>query len=180
MKRLFIYLLMLSSILCQDKLLMLNGQKYDGKYIKTDGTNLVFLLDGTSVAQNVPKETVESLILDGGEIVFSVDPVWFDRVQKNIKLEKVTNNKFIETEKVGLNNLSGYDPSSTINLEKVGSGLIALSGALLFATNRMELDDDATIDYYEDMVDKIKLRTDIAYLSLAIGGLLLAIGEPAN
>ena len=72
MKRLFIYLLMLSSILCQDKLLMLNGQKYDGKYIKTDGTNLVFLLDGTSVAQNVPKETVESLILDGGEIVFSL------------------------------------------------------------------------------------------------------------
>ena len=65
-------------------------------------------------------------------------------------------------------------------MEKVGSGLIALSGALLFATNRMELDDDATIDYYEDMVDKIKLRTDIAYLSLAIGGLLLAIGEPAN
>ena len=155
MKRLFIYLLMLSSILCQDKLTTTQGDVYTGKVNPSEEGTIKFQFED-GYQKVFFSIYVQSLVLDDGTVII-------DRGSPRKQ-----------------NRSSENELTFTINLEKVGSGLIALSGALLFATNRMELDDDATIDYYEDMVDKIKLRTDIAYLSLAIGGLLLAIGEPAN
>ena len=152
MKNIFIYLLMITTIMCQDKLTTTRGETYSGKVISSEIGTIEFEF-GDGYKKVFPTSSVQRLVLNDGTIL----------IDRN-KLQ----NK---------NNSSGSVVSFSINLQKVGSSLIGLSGVILYFTNQLELNNDATFEDYEDYVDKIKSRTDIAYISLGVGGFLMELGE---
>lgn len=152
MKNIFIYLLMIATIVCQDKLTTTRGETYSGKVILSEKGTIEFEF-GDGYKKVFPTSSVQRLVLNDGTIL----------IDKNTPRKK--------------NNSSVYEVNYSINLEKVGSSLIGLSGVILYLTNQMELDTDASFEAQKEFVDKVKSRTDIAYISLAIGGFLIALGD---
>ena len=138
--------------MCQDKLTTTRGEVYAGKLIPGKKGTIIFQIDNGS-KKVFPSSSVQRLVLNDGTIL----------IDRNKPRNK--------------NNSSGSVVSFSINLQKVGSSLIGLSGVMLYFTNQMELDNDATSEDVEDFVDKMKFRTDMAYVSLAFGGFLMALGE---
>ena len=59
----------------------------------------------------------------------------------------------------------------------LGGGLITFGSGLLLVTQDKECDNCDTLDDIEDFANKIKLQNQIGFGFIAIGGILIAMGE---
>ena len=59
----------------------------------------------------------------------------------------------------------------------LGGGLITFGSGLLLVTQDKECDNCDTLDDIEDFANKIKLQNQIGFGLIAIGGILVAVGE---
>jgi len=132
----------------QDVLITNLGTVYKGKMIHKGDYNIAFKAEGYLSTQDVRIRTIESLILADGTTV-------------------IKNGYFVE--EASLTNVRNM-PFSTI-----GGALIGISGLLLYSNNQRTVDDNATLQEFEEFADESKSNTDLSYLLLVLGGLLIAI-----
>ncbi|MDP7028457.1 MAG: hypothetical protein QF380_08650, partial [Candidatus Marinimicrobia bacterium] len=59
----------------------------------------------------------------------------------------------------------------------LGGGLITFGSGLLLVTQDKECDNCDTLDDIEDFANKIKLQNQIGFGLIAIGGIIIAMGE---
>ena len=109
----------------------------------------------------------------GESIVFKVtgsqkgESIHLSRIQKVILEDgtEIYNNQ--EIEKFSFDNFTRI----------LGGGLITFGSGLLLVTQDKECDNCDTLDDIEDFVNKIKLQNQIGFGLIAIGGILIAMGE---
>ena len=114
-----------------------------------------FKAEGHPAAQTVNTETIKSLILADGTVVI-----------RNGYLLKRDSDK---------NKVDAFGYIRASKLSTIGGTLIGISGLLLFSNNQRTVDDNATLEEIEEFRDESKSNTDLSYILLVLGGLLIAI-----
>ena len=91
----------------------------------------------------------------------------------------IVEESLIELEKKIEDTMSAEDVKSIIKETKkpiVGGILIAIGGGLLFSISGSECDDCDTIEKTNIFLDGVKSTSQVGYLLIAIGGILVALG----
>ena len=171
MKQIILIFIIYSSLFSQDVLITIRGNEFKGKLIEKTETGVSFLADGDKYPQIVPIRNIKRLILHDGSIIISNNEIVKDNslvaLDTLITIEETfattTPSMFTKNIDVG----SYY---------KIASGVfLSLSGILLYSVTNMELPDK--IDEWEDYGDKVKFRSNMAYLSMTASGILLILDE---
>tara|TARA_B100001964_G_scaffold233145_1_gene289950 strand:+ start:676 stop:1146 length:471 start_codon:yes stop_codon:yes gene_type:complete len=152
MKQIIAVIISLTFLICQDTLKTTDGKEYVGKLVSNSKSTVVFLVEDGGIQKALPVSIIANLTLEDGTVLIS-------------------NNKSL----MG-NRGIGSQPFN-IRLKSIGGFLIGFSGIMLYSINQMELDNDATLDDFEDFVDKVESRSDMAYIALAVGGIMIALDE---
>ena len=152
MKQIIAVIISLTFLICQDTLKTTDGKEYVGKMVSNSKGTVVFLVENVGIQKALPVSIIANLTLEDGTVLIS-------------------NNKSLMR-----NRGIGSQPNN-IRLKSIGGFLIGFSGIMLYSINQMELDNDATLDDIEDFVDKVKSRSDMAYIALAVGGIMIALDE---
>ena len=146
MKKYLSLFLLLTVSLGQDILIMDSGKEYRGEIVEKTGSIIRFKSEGASNTQIFQIKKIKSLTLENGETAV------------------------VDGELIGFN--SWFKESVT--LSSIGGTLIGLSGVILYTNNQRTIGDDMTMDEIQDFADKTKSNTDLSYIMLLIGGLLIA------
>ena len=146
MKKYLPLFLLLTISFGQDILIMDSGKEYRGELVEKTGSIIRFKSEGASNSQIFQIIKIKSLTLENGETAV------------------------VGGELIGFN--SWFKESVT--LSSIGGTLIGLSGVILYTNNQRTIGDDMTLDEIEDFTDKSKSNTDLSYIMLLIGGLLIA------
>ena len=91
----------------------------------------------------------------------------------------IVEESLIELEKKIENTISAEDVKSIIKKTKkpiVGGILIAIGGGLLFSVSESECDDCDTIEKTNEFADEVKSSSQLGYLMITLGGILVALG----
>jgi len=128
------------------------GESFKGKYISSDDTNIYFKPQGSfpGSAQPVEKSTVVLLKLADGTILIDNRMALFAS-----EVEKVENL-----------------PSKG----HFGGVFIAVGGGLLFSVSGRDCEDCDTIEKANKFADGVKSTSQVGYLLIALGGILVALG----
>lgn len=153
MKRIIAIIISLTFLMCQDTLITADGKEYVGKMVSNSKGTVVFTVNDGGKQKVLPVSVINKLTLEDGTVIIS------------------NNKSLMRNRGIGLNT------DFNIRLKSIGGFLIGLSGIILYSTNQMELDNDATLDDFEDFTDKVKSRSDMAYIALTVGGILMALDE---
>ena len=62
-----------------------------------------------------------------------------------------------------------------LNITAIGGSLIGLSGMILYLNNQRTIDEEITLDEFEEFADRTKSNSDLAFIFLTLGGFLIAI-----
>lgn len=146
MKKYLSLFLLLTVSFGQDILIMDSGKEYRGELVEKTGSIIRFKSEGASNTQIFQIKKIKSLTLENGETAV------------------------VDGELIGFN--SWFKESVT--LSSIGGTLIGLSGVILYTNNQRTIGDDMTMDEIQDFADKTKSNTDLSYIMLLIGGLLIA------
>lgn len=146
MKKYLSLFLLLTISFGQDILIMDSGKEYRGELVEKTGSIIRFKSEGASKSQIFQIKLIKSLTLENGETAV------------------------VDGELIGFN--SWFKESVT--LSSIGGTLIGLSGVILYINNQRTIGDDMTMDEIQDFSDKTKSNTDLSYIMLLIGGLLIA------
>ncbi|MBC8146975.1 MAG: hypothetical protein H8E98_03185 [Bacteroidetes bacterium] len=171
MKKIFLIVIIYSSLFSQDVLITIRGNEFKGKLIEKTETGVSFLTDGDKYPQIVPIRVIKKLILQDGTIIISIVETFTDNSLVALDTLITIEESFAQT-----NSNMFTDNIEVGSYYKIASGVfLSLSGILLYSVNNMEEPD--TIDDLEDFFDKQKLRSDMAYLSMAVSGILLILDD---
>ena len=147
MKKYLSLFLLLTVSFGQDILIMDSGKEYRGELVEKTGSIIRFKSEGASNTQIFQIKKIKSLTLENGETAV------------------------VDGELIGFNS---WFKEINFSLSSLGGTLIGLSGIILYSNNQRTIGDDMTLDEIEDFSDKTKSNTDLSYIMLLIGGLLIA------
>ena len=159
MKKLLPALLLISFLFGQDKLITVSGSTYEGEYLRKTENGVLFHAKGLINPQDIALIQIDRLILSDGTLF--IDYGEFTDGTKKVDVSKE------EPSKSG----SGF------GVRKIGGLLIGISGAMLYSINNRELENDFTIEEFEDFVEKQQSDGSLAYTLLAVGGFLIALDQ---
>ena len=148
-KILLIIIFLFTNIFSQDILITKKGTEYKGEFINKTDNSISFKAVGMLNAQNIQIETIKSLILDDGTVV-------------------INRGYFIEDSE-------SLENGKKLNITAIGGSLIGLSGMILYLNNQRTIDEEITLDEFEEFADRTKSNSDLAFIFLTLGGFLIAI-----
>ena len=202
MKGALCILLLVTSVISQD-ILQGKVETYKAKVVAIDSSYIAVIMEGKELISIAPHRVFTNVVLDSGEMIIknnqlqidSDHPLWYSGTKylsgkRYFPLENES--KFVSDQPK--TTLSGLDPSIFETKEKlslsslqVGGILLALSGGLGLYLQNSEYDgqvfniDNSTGEFkgysedYQTWVDTQKLIGNVRYVSLGLGGIMIAI-----
>ncbi len=73
MKRFLPFLILTGLLFGQDVLKTVSGKEYKGKYLKIEGSKVLFLIEGGTVPQSVPIQTIKEILTSTGSKISFVN-----------------------------------------------------------------------------------------------------------
>ena len=143
----------------QDTLITKQGKIYSGKIINNHPEYIEFQLENWTSSTKIQRNGIKKLIPADGTVLIE------------------NNGEAVKNENPLMGKITDFDYSrykESFGLSSIGGALIGLSGIILYTNNQRTIGDDMTLDEIEDFTDKSKSNTDLSYIMLLIGGLLIA------
>lgn len=153
-------------MVAQDTLVTNAGITYPGQLIEIKGTHVYFLPEGSDSPQGIPSSEVSKIVMQNGSVLYMGG------------LNIAVSNKSTVPSEPTEENL----PEENISLFSLGAGMVIASGIIgLLNYNRdfsgpMFDENMKPTDEYQRFQDSKDLFWNIHYLTLAIGGIMMAIG----
>jgi hypothetical protein len=160
MKKVLFILCFVSMIFSQqDTLITKQGKIYSEKIINNHPEYIEFQLENWTSSNKIQRNGIKKLISADGIVLIE------------------NNGEAVKNENPLVGKITDFDYSrykDSFGLSSIGGALIGLSGIILYTNNQRTMSDDITLDEIQDFSDKTKSNTDLSYILLLLGGLLIA------
>ena len=143
----------------QDVLTLKSGESFEGTFFGKVDEDIVFKIEGKTKTNRYSINDVETITTKTGELNYP-----FETPNEQIAKYDVSKEE-------------PFKSGSGFGVRKIGGLLIGISGAMLYSINNRELENDFTIEEFDDFVEKQQSDGNLAYTLLAVCGFLIALDK---